>query len=57
MLSIDPKYRQNEKPFLLKMIIENSWKELNDFPANPVKPSTIIKNRIQTFFNKEKLIH
>ena len=55
MLSIDPKYRQNEKPIFLKKIIENSWKELNNFPANPVKPSTIVKNRIQTFLTKRNL--
>ena len=55
MLSIDPKYRQNEKPIFLKKIIENSWKELNNFPANPIKPSTIVKNRIQSFLTKRNL--
>ncbi len=55
MLSIDTKYRQNEKPIFLNKIIESSWKELNDFPANPRKLKTIIKNRAQAFLTKRNL--
>ena len=55
MLSIDPKYRQNEKPIFLNNLIENSWKELTNFPTNPRKLKTIIKNRAQAFLTKRSL--
>ena len=55
MLGIDPKYRHYEKPIFLEKLIENSWKELNVFPVNPIKLSTFIKNRLQTFLTKRNL--
>jgi hypothetical protein len=55
MLGIDTKYRQNDKPIFLEKIIDHSWKELNQFPANPRKFSTIIKNKTKLFLTKNNL--
>jgi hypothetical protein len=55
MLSIDTKYRQNDKPIFLEKIIDHSWKELNRLPANPRNFSKILKNKTKLFLTKRNL--